>query len=261
MTIHDNKVETKQRSRKRRGSSRYYLYFLLILVALAGLGFGTYHLLSNVPWFNLKTVQISGNAAVPDSLIRSAAIPCLGQNLLAIPKGEIAGQVGAIARVKSVKVTPRLFSTLRVRIQERKGCLYLKSLEGDLFPVDEEGIVLEQYGAVYNENLPILTVLLNNSALMPGEKPANTSLGRVLAVHRQIAREAADFLPNISEYYTIDNTVYIIDARDGIRLIPSTKNLARQFGRYEFVRENGNVAANSILDLRFENQVVVKAGS
>jgi len=74
-------------------------------------------------------------------------------------------------------------------------------------------------------------------------------------------KESPEFLPNISEYYTINNTVYIIDARNGLRLIPSTKNLARQLSRYEFVKDNGNVSNNAILDLRFDNQVVVKSGN
>lgn len=261
MTINDNKVQPKPKTRKRRGSSRYYLYFVLILIALAGLGTGVYYLLSNVSWFNLQTVRVSGNVSVADSLIHNVVQPYLGQNLLSIPKSEITGQIGQYARVKNVRVRPRLLNTLLIQIQEREGCVYLKSLEGDLFPVDDAGMVLEQYGNVYNENLPVLNVLMNNSALQPGEKLQNASLKRVLAVHRQIAREAPEFLPHISEYYTIDNTVYIIDARNGMRLIPSSKNLAKQFHRYEFVQENGNVAANSILDLRFENQVVVKAGN
>jgi hypothetical protein len=42
---------------------------------------------------------------------------------------------------------------------------------------------------------------------------------------------------------------------------PSTKNLARQLSRYEFVKDNGNVSNNAILDLRFDNQVVVKSGN
>lgn len=259
MTINDNNVQPKTKARKRRGSSRYYLYFVLILIALSGLGVGVYYLLSNVSWFNLKTIRVSGNVSVADSLIQNVARPYLGQNLLSIPKGEISGQIGQYARVKSVRVRPRLLSTLLIQIQEREGFIYLKSLEGDLFPVDAEGMVLEQYGNVYKENLPVLNVLVNNSAFQPGEKLQNASLARVLAVHKQIAKEAPEFLTHISEYYTIDNTVYIIDARNGMRLIPSSKNLAKQFHRYEFVQENGNVAAHSILDLRFENQVVVKA--
>jgi len=82
-----------------------------------------------------------------------------------------------------------------------------------------------------------------------------------LATHRRIVEDAPEFATNISEYYTIDNTVYIIDARNGLRLIPSEKNLAKQLSRYEFVRDNGNISQSSILDLRTDNQVVVKAGS
>ena len=90
---------------------------------------------------------------------------------------------------------------------------------------------------------------------------SDLALDKVLATHRRIVEDAPEFVTNISEYYTIDNTVYIIDARNGLRLIPSEKNLAKQLSRYEFVRDNGNVSQSSILDLRVDNQVVVKAGN
>ncbi len=258
MTIKDN--ELRKNTRKRRGSSRFYIFFVLILIGLAGLGIGLRSWLSSVPWLNLQNVRITGNECVADSLIRKAVEPYLGQNLLTLPRDEIEAAILGFSRIKSVRVKNRLLNTLLIQLQERKGCLYLRSLEGDLFPVDEEGIVLEQYTDVYLENLPVMSILLNNSAIKSGEKIESSPLYRVLSVHKQIAKESPDFLPHISEYYTIDNTVYIIDARDGGRLIPNTKNMAKQFSRYEFVKENGNVSEGSILDLRFENQVVVKAG-
>ena len=74
-------------------------------------------------------------------------------------------------------------------------------------------------------------------------------------------KEAPDFLPQISEYYLIDNTINIIDAKTGTRIIPSEEDFATQISRYRFVQENGNINRNSVVDLRFKNQVVVKAGN
>ncbi|MCB5247671.1 MAG: FtsQ-type POTRA domain-containing protein [Candidatus Cloacimonetes bacterium] len=258
--MRDKKIPTKTKSRKRRGNSRYFVFFLLILMGLTALGFGSYRLLANLDWLNVRKLEISGNSAVADSLLRGALQPYLGQNLLKLDQAEIKAQVSGFARVKSVKVKRKLFNTLLVKITERKPTLYVKSLEGDLHPVDEEGIVLEHYGGVYTENLPLVNLLVHNADLHSGQKLSNASLDKVLATHRRILGEAPDFAPNISEYYTIDNTVYIIDARNGLRLIPSEKNLARQLSRYEFVRDNGNVNQSSILDLRTDNQVVVRAG-
>ena len=261
MAISDNSLRTNNPSRKRRGSSRYYLYFLLLLVALGGLGTGVYFLLSNLPLLNLAKIQVSGNDCVADSLIRKMVQPYLGQNLLILPAGEISNHVKKYARVKDVKIRRRLPNTLRVAITERKGFLYIKSLEGDLFPIDENAVILEKYSNVYGENLPVVGVLISDARLKPGKRIKSASLARVLAMHKKIVHDAPDFLPNISEYYTIDNTVYIIDARNGMRLIPGSENIARQFSRYQFVQDNGNVSRHAVLDLRFADQVVVKKGN
>jgi hypothetical protein len=58
----------------------------------------------------------------------------------------------------------------------------------------------------------------------------------------------------------IDNTINIIDARYGTRIIPGEDNMATQLRRYQFVQDNGNISRKSVVDLRFDNQVVVKAG-
>ncbi len=259
--MRDSKIPTKHSARKRRGNSRYFVFFVLVLLVITALGIGAYQLLSSLDVLNVRNIEISGNSAVADSLLRVVLQPYLGQNLLKVDKDEVHAEVSGFARVKTVKVRRKLFSTLQIKLTERKPSLYVKCLEGDLFPVDEEGVVLERYGKVYTENLPLVNLLVNSSHLKSGRKIKNAALDKVLATHRRIVKDAPEFVANISEYYTIDNTVYIIDARNGLRLIPSEKNLAKQLSRYEFVRDNGNVSQSSILDLRIDNQVVVKAGN
>jgi len=247
--------------RKRRGHSRYFIYFILILLGLSAFVYGVYYLFSTVNWFNIEQIQISGNSTVSDDLLMQAMQSFSGKNLFSISKDEVIRKVKKFSRIKDVKVQRRLFHTLKIVVTERKSCCYVKTLEGDLFPIDDEGVVLEKFGSVYNENLPVINLLINNASIHPGKPIKNASLDRILAVHHLIMKESPEFLPNISEYYTINNTVYIIDARNGLRLIPSTKNLSRQLSRYEFVKDNGNVSNNAILDLRFDNQVVVKSGN
>lgn len=86
--MRDNKLPTKPSSRKRRGNSRYFVYFIMILLGLGVLFFGTYQVLSRVDWLNVQKLEISGNSAVADSLLRKALHPYLGQNLLLVDKTE-----------------------------------------------------------------------------------------------------------------------------------------------------------------------------
>ncbi|MDD4310561.1 MAG: cell division protein FtsQ, partial [Candidatus Cloacimonetes bacterium] len=144
---------------------------------------------------------------------------------------------------------------------ERRGLLYLKSLEGDLYPVDAEAVVLAKYSSIYTEDLPIFSTYFSNNQFKAGVKLKKPGLARILALHQRIIKEAPDFLPRISEYYFIDNTVNIIDAKYGTRIIPSDEDMSSQLKRYLFVQDNGNIDRRGVVDLRFKNQVVVKAGN
>lgn len=261
MHMFGRNLQTNSSSRKRRGSSRHYLLFVLSLSIIAAAGFGLYSLLSHLPWLDFQTVQVSGNTSIADSLLQNLAKPWLGDNLLTVPRDKLRGRIAKLARVKSVKLKLSPLHALKIQIEERKAALYLKSTEGDLFPVDSDGLVLEKYSNVYAEDLPVFGSFISNKNIKTGKKLNTASLQRVLKVHRRIQAEAPDFLPLISEYYTVDNTVYIVDARYGTRVIPSSDNLASQFKRYLFVQDNGNIDRNSVVDLRYNNQIVVKAGS
>jgi len=253
-------MKTKTKNRKRRGNSRYFLFFLLALFLLTGLGFLSWYALTHVGLFALQQVVVTGNTAIPDSLIQTVATPYLGANLLAIPGRELKAKINRFSRVKEVKLHKRLLHTLKIDLVERKGMLYIKTLEGDLFPVDSEGIILAKYSTIYTEDLPIFSTYFSSNQLKAGVRLKKPALTRILALHKRIMKEAPGFVPYVSEYYLIDNTVNIVDAVHGTRIIPSEDDLARQLKRYLFVQENGNINRKGIVDLRFKNQVVVKAG-
>lgn len=244
--------------RKRRGNSRYYLFFSFSLVFLFALLIGGWYGLSRLPLLNLSTLHISGNTAVPDSLIIKHLEPHKGTNLLKLPLGRMSKDIKSISRVKNVKLRRQLLSSLKVQITERQGVLYVKSFEGRLYPIDQEAIVMQNYGFTYNEDLPIYSSYYTDSQFKPGVKLAKADLAKILKLHMKIVNDCPEYLPIISEYYMIDNTINIIDARYGTRIIPSEDNIAAQLKRYQFVQDNGNIKKSSIVDLRFENQVVVK---
>jgi len=248
------------KERKRRGNSRYYVYFVLSLLLVLGVGIGIWYSMRHLPFFEVNKVTLSGNSAIPDSLILRNTNKYLGMNLFSVPTQHVRSDIVKLSRVKSVSVRKQLLGTLRIKVTERQPLLYIKSFEGNLYPVDSDAIVLAKYDKVYGEDLPIFSSYLNDDQFKAGLPLNKPGVSRVLALHQRVLKEAADFAPIISEYYLIDNTINIVDARYGTRLIPCEDDLARQFKRYQFVQDNGNISRRSVVDLRFENQVVVKAG-
>jgi len=254
-------MEISTRARKRRGNSRYYLFFVASLLGVVILGVGTLYTLTNLSVFSIKKITLEGNVAVPDSLIHQSTSKYLGLNMLSVPTAQVKAELKRYSRIKEIKVRKKLMHTMHLEITERKGMIYIKSFEGDLFPVDAEGILLAKYTPISTEDMPILSTYFSNEQLKPGTKLKKPYITRVLNLHKRILSEAPEFVPHISEYYMIDNTINIVDAKYGTRIIPSEDDLASQLKRYLFVQDNGNIDRRSLVDLRFKNQVVVKAGN
>ena len=246
------------KERKRRGHSRYYLFFVLSLVTLIGVVGGVYYLLRSLDILKVDKILISGNKATDISLIRKVTDKYLGVNLLSVPSATLKHELLRFSRVKDVKIRKSLLHTLNVSLTERQGAVYLRTVEGDLYPIDDDAIVLAKYDQVYNEDLPVFSTHFKNAQLKAGGKVKSTAVGQVLRLHKRISHEAADFMPRVSEYYLVDSTVYIVDAITGTRIIPPKEDLAAQLKRYIFVSENGNIGNHKLLDLRFDKQVVVK---
>lgn len=248
------------KQRKRRGNSRYYLYFLVSLLACFGMIGGVFYAFRHLSIFELKSVSVHGNIAVPDSLILQKTQKYLGHNLFQISKKAMKQDLLSFSRVKDAKIRKHLMDKISIQIIERSGMLYVKSFEGNLYPIDEDGIVLSKYGKVYKEDLPIFSSYYPDASFKAGTRLEKADVLRICKLHKRIMKEAPEYLPIISEYFMIDNTIHIIDSRYGTCIIPSEDNLATQFKRYQFVQDNGNIGRRSTVDLRFENQVVVKAG-
>jgi cell division septal protein FtsQ len=248
------------REKKRRGNSRYYLFFLLSLMAVVAIATGLVYTLRHLSIFDLDQITINGNLAIPDSLIQKASNSYLGTNLFSISKRDLRQDLQKISRLKDVKIRKHLLNKMSLEISESEGLLYVKSFEGNLYPVDADGVVLSRYSKVYREDLPIYSSYYKDAQFKPGIQLTKPDLKRILALHQRMVKEAPEYLHIISEYYMIDNTINIIDARYGTRIIPSEDNMATQLKRYQFVQDNGNISRKSVVDLRFENQVVVKAG-
>ncbi|MCB5262305.1 MAG: FtsQ-type POTRA domain-containing protein [Candidatus Cloacimonetes bacterium] len=246
------------RDRKRRGNSRYYLFFTLSLVGVIALVIGAWYALRHLPFLKLQKIEISGNTAIPDSLIARSCVDQIGQNLFKVPVKDIKKDIMKISRVKELKIRRQLLNTIKISVKEREGILYVKSQEGRLHPIDSEGIIMERYTSYYREDIPIYSSYYKDAQLKPGKQLKKRDISRILALHLKVMQQAPEYLAIISEYYMIDDTINIVDSRYGTRIILADDDIGTQLKRYQFVQDNGNINRRSVVDLRFENQVVVK---
>jgi cell division protein FtsQ len=245
-------------SRKRRGNSRYITFFILIIIGLAGSGWGGYQWLRSVTWLQIKKINVTGNENISTQNIQNLLQSCYGKNLLDISTREIASKLKHVKRIEQVKITRVYPATLKVKLLERKGFVYVKSLEGDLFPIDKQRMIIEHAVNLAKEDIPIVHTTYQSRQMQVGRIVGSPFVKQVIALQTLITEQRPDFLKSISEYYQQANSVYIVDANTGTRIILGQKDLNDQLRRYQFVQENGDIDKTAVLDLRFKNQVVVR---
>lgn len=254
-----NKVSMPgENSRKRRGNSRFIFFFIVILVVLISLSWISYGELKKVNWLRIRNIRVTGNEHVSVATINDLLHRFMGENLVEISSREVKEQLLKNKRIEKLNVIRLYPKTLKVKIKERKGFLYVKSCDGDLFPIDEHGMVMEY--AVYpsKEDLPIIHTKYQSRQLHVGSKLKDPFLKKVIDLQKQIISERPDFLKSISEYYQENGYLFIVDSEYGSRILLNTVNLKDQLRRYEFVQENGDKNRKNIFDLRFKNQVIVR---
>jgi cell division septal protein FtsQ len=244
--------------RKRRGHSRFVFFFILILIALGCLSWFGYRGLCNADWLQIKNIRISGNENISASTLQALLQEYQDCNLVALSSSDVRKQLSRIARIDRVTIFKLYPSTLKVKITEKKGFLYLKSREGDLFPADNRLMVMENAVCPSREDLPVVHTDLASRKFQVGKIIRTPFLVKVIALHRKIMNESPDFVQLVSEYYEQNGFVMIIDAKFGTRVLVGEQDLKDQLRRYLFVQENGDINRSGIIDLRYKDQVVVR---
>jgi cell division septal protein FtsQ len=247
-----------EKGRKRRGNSRFIIFFILILMVLSGLSWVTYRGLGKADWLRIRNIAVAGNQNVSMSTIQELLENFVGENLVQVSSREVKKQLYKIKRIERVKVIRQYPATLKVRVYEKQGFLYLKSLEGDLFPIDEKGRIMEYAIFPADEDLPIVHTRFQSNQLHTGSIVREEFVKNAINLQKKIASARPDFLKYISEYYQEGDLTYIVDAKYGTRILLGERDIDNQLRRYTFVQENGDINRKDIVDLRFSNQVVVR---
>jgi cell division septal protein FtsQ len=245
-------------SRKRRGNSRFIIFFILILLLLGGLSWVTYNGLRKASWLRIQNIAVAGNQNVAMTTIQDLLESFIGENLVDVSSRDIKDKLSKIKRICRVNVIRQFPSTLKIKVLERHGFLYIKSVQGDLFPIDNRGMIMEYAVFPANEDLPIVHTRYQSLQLHPGSFIRDPYVKSVMSLQNKIAATRPEFLKYISEYLQEGDLILIVDAKYGTRILIGPNNLDDQLRRYTFVQENGDINRKNIVDLRFANQVVIR---
>lgn len=250
----------KSTIKKRRGNSRFFAIFFIALLTLCGLYYGLIELLKQADIFDVKTIEIVGNQNLTKEFLLKVVSDYQNRNLFSFSKREIRNEYENIVRIKQIKVTKILPNKLRIRVLERKGIFYIKTLDGKFIPIDREKMLLDYRNFYYAEDLPVISWNVYSSQLHVGRKVASPYIDYIFNLYENISEFDRSFIDNISEIYKKENQVYIVDNEVGCRILLGEGDLKRKLYRYKFLKNNQGIEKNAVVDLRFANQVITRKG-
>ena len=244
--------------RKKRGSSRYYILFIFFAIVLFSSACGIKYLVKNLDFFKIEKIIICGNKNLETEFLSNIMKDLIGKNLFDISKDDILPKYQNIIRIDDVSMKRKLPNKLVIKISEKVGYLYIKTREGELFPIAKDKVILDNTQVYENEILPIVQTDISIKELNFGQKLENEWLDRVFALSDVLQQK--NMMDDISEIYYKNEEIYLVQATIGYRIIPGKDNLEQKFGRYLVLRDNRNFSKNNIVDLRFEDKLIVKPG-
>ena len=246
-----------KKSKKIRGKSRFFIYYILILVVVFFVGYKAKELSKDMEFFNIKNIRITGNNLVSKEYLSSIADEYIGVNIFELDKNEMAERFKTISRIEDINTVRLLPSRLLVRVKERIGVFYIKENNGEIHPIDEQRVILDKADWYVEEDLPLININFSKDKIGVGQKLDDTRIEYIFEVYDILKKNNPSIISDISEFYFIRNDLYFIDIKSGSRVILSTSDIAEQMSRFLFLRNNQGFNRHSTIDLRFGEQIVV----
>ena len=245
--------------KKKTGSSRYFFYFIFSTGIIVAAYFGVKSLIIKMDMFYINKIEISGNINLESEYLQNLSRDFLGQNLYAVSKKDVLQKYENIVRIDDIKVIKVFPDELRIMVKEKKGIFYLKSKEGELFPIDRNRIVLDNKNFYEHEIIPVIETEIPSDNFLFGEKIENDFVERVFTFYGRLIQTDPEFSNHISEFYEDDGDIIMVETNVGYRIIFGEDEVEEKLKRYVFLEQNRTFEKGTIVDLRFKNQLVIRS--
>jgi cell division protein FtsQ len=144
------------RRRRWRGALRLGAIYSLVLVLLALAAYRGSEVVAHARVLQIDRLVVVGNERVPSATVLEAVDGLKGRNLVLTDLGEWRERLLQSPWVRDASLRRSLPSTVEISVSERIPTV-LARIDARLFLVDEQGIVIDQYGPRYASfDLPIV---------------------------------------------------------------------------------------------------------
>jgi cell division septal protein FtsQ len=234
---------------------------LLAVAALVGMGWYGAGVLAGSGLLHVRDIRLRGNQHLSRGEVMALLSGLQGQHLLRTDLDEWRRRMEGSPWVEQASLRRVLPSTVEVVVQERTP-MAIGRLKGDLYLVDEQGIVIDEYGPNYAQfDLPIVDGLAEPRATgTVAVDPARAWLASSLLV--SLGRQP-DLLRRVSQI-DVANPHDAVIVLEGDRALVHLGDVqfADRLQRYLELQEalRSRVPDIEYVDLRFEDRVYVRPG-
>jgi cell division protein FtsQ len=210
------------------------------------------------PYFSVKNIVVTGNAAVPkEDIIKLTGIEP-GQNIFKLNLVKVQYQIKENPLFDKVCVKRCLPDKVEIQVEERRSAAFL-NIKGDFYLVSESGVIFKKLSSVIYENLPIITnVNLKNIIL--GSETNSFELNMGLKVIKDIKSVQPELLACISEINAGSADEIIVYTNNGIKI-----KVDQNTDKSKWLRVNKVISAAKMekipvgyVDMRYNKQIVLR---
>ena len=205
--------------KKRRGSSRYFFIFLFFAIGIGSFVFGIRYLVMKLDFFKIKNIEITGNINLETDFLTNVAGDFIQKNLYTVSYEDVMQKFSNIIRIKNLSVKNVFPDKLRIKIEERKEIFLVVSQNGELFPIDEEYVILDNDNFSAMKNLPIIDADISDDLIHPGKKLISKDLTKIFNFYSKVREIDSNFFEKVSEIFIKNNEINITDKNKGFIVV------------------------------------------
>ena len=249
-------------ARRKRNLRALAKPLLIWTVCTAGLGYGVYRasaIVAKAQVLQIGKITVRGNERLSKGEVLAVLNGLRGESLLWTDLDRWRRRLMASPWVRDAALRRSLPSTIEVVVSERQP-IGVGRINGDMYLVDERGVIIDQYGPQYADlDLPIIDGL----SASPGDGASLTDEGRADLAARVIAAVKAK--PSVARRLSqvdvsdLHNASVILSGDPAMIQLGEDQFLARLQTYLELaptLRER--VADIDYVDLRFDDRIYVR---
>jgi cell division protein FtsQ len=247
---------------RRRGWRTFITWTLARRVALAlAVLYAAYHgvdLIAGASAMPVRRIDVHGNARLSSGEVQAIVDDLRGTNILTVDLAAYRGRLLDSPWISDVALRRVLPGTVEVFVTERQPMGLLR-LRNDLYLVDPEGVVIDQFGPRYAEfDLPIIDGLVRAPGPEPAIDPARARLAHAVIEALAARRELAGRVSQI-DVSNVSDAVVLLDNDPALLHLGDTKFLERLQSYLDLAQTlRERVPDIDYVDLRFGARVYVR---